>query len=50
MQMQMEITIHRALSHRHIVKFISYFEDSENVYIVLELCRRRVRFARNASR
>lgn len=41
--MQQEVTIHQSLSHRHIVQFFSYFEDQNNVYIVLELCRRRVR-------
>jgi polo-like kinase 1 len=33
-----EIKIHRSLSHQHIVKFEHFFEDSENVYILLELC------------
>jgi len=33
-----EIMIHKSLSHRHIVKFEEMFEDSENVYFVLELC------------
>ena len=33
-----EIKIHNSLSHRHIVNFVRYFEDSENVYILLELC------------
>jgi polo-like kinase 1 len=37
-----EINIHRSVSHRHIVGFHGYFEDADNVYIVLELCRRRV--------
>ena len=32
-----EISIHRRLRHRHIVRFERYFEDLENVYIVLEL-------------
>lgn len=41
-QMQMEIAVHRLLSHRNIVKFISSFEDADNVYIILELCNRRV--------
>jgi polo-like kinase 1 len=36
-----EIEIHRSVHHRHIVGFHSFFEDSDNVYIVLELCRRR---------
>ncbi|KAF0979679.1 hypothetical protein FDP41_001347 [Naegleria fowleri] len=33
-----EIKIHNSLSHRHIVKFVRYFEDETNVYILLELC------------
>ena len=40
--MQQEMTIHQSLNHKHIVQFFSYFEDENNVYIVLELCRRRV--------
>ncbi|XP_052848668.1 serine/threonine-protein kinase polo [Drosophila gunungcola] len=36
-----EITIHRSLSHPNIVKFHSYFEDVQNIYIVLELCKKR---------
>lgn len=33
-----EIIIHRKLKHRNIVAFLGCFEDSLNVYIVLELC------------
>ncbi|CAI2363860.1 unnamed protein product [Moneuplotes crassus] len=33
-----EISIHKSLDHPNIVKFIDFFEDSKNVYIVLELC------------
>lgn len=40
-KMTQEITIHRELHHKHIVDFVSYFEDSSNVYIILELCKRR---------
>ncbi|EDW36785.1 GL25881 [Drosophila persimilis] len=36
-----EITIHRDLDHPNIVKFHSYFEDVQNIYIVLELCKKR---------
>jgi len=39
-----EITIHRSLNHPNIVKFHSYFEDVQNIYIVLELCKKRVSF------
>lgn len=33
-----EIKIHRSLHHPSIVNFEHFFEDSENVYIILELC------------
>lgn len=33
-----EIKIHKSLNHPNIVKFEHFFEDSENVYILLELC------------
>lgn len=33
-----EIKIHRSLNHRNIVAFEHVFEDSENVYILLEIC------------
>lgn len=36
-----EINIQRAVSHKHIVRFYGFFEDKDNVYILLELCRRR---------
>lgn len=42
-KMSMEIAIHRSLAHRHVVGFQSFFEDGDFVYVVLELCRRRVR-------
>ena len=34
-----EIRIHRALNHTNVVAFEHFFEDTENVYILLELCR-----------
>ncbi|XP_054247263.1 serine/threonine-protein kinase PLK1 [Indicator indicator] len=40
-KMSMEIAIHRSLAHRHVVGFHGFFEDSNFVYVVLELCRRR---------
>ncbi|XP_047493190.1 serine/threonine-protein kinase PLK1-like isoform X1 [Penaeus chinensis] len=40
-KMSQEISIHRSLKDRHIVGFHGFFEDSDNVYIILELCRRR---------
>lgn len=33
-----EIRIHRSLEHAHVVRFDHFFEDSEYVYILLELC------------
>jgi len=33
-----EIKIHRSVHHPGIVKFEHFFEDAENVYILLELC------------
>ena len=33
-----EIKIHRSLKNSNIVSFEHFFEDSENVYILLELC------------
>ncbi len=42
LQMTQEINIHRSVQHKHIVGFHGFFEDSDNVYILLELCRRRV--------
>ncbi|BFZ04092.1 hypothetical protein BsWGS_07131 [Bradybaena similaris] len=40
-KMAQEIAIHRSIGHKHIVQFHSFFEDSNFVYILLELCRRR---------
>ncbi|ESO04961.1 hypothetical protein HELRODRAFT_185535 [Helobdella robusta] len=40
-KMTQEISIHKGLSHKHIVGFYGFFEDNDNVYILLELCRRR---------
>lgn len=34
-----EIRIHRALHHTNVVGFEHFFEDSENVYILLEMCQ-----------
>ncbi|KAK8778277.1 hypothetical protein V5799_020381 [Amblyomma americanum] len=38
--MEKEIHIHKNLRHKHIVDFYSHFEDNDNHYIILELCRR----------
>ncbi|VDK89410.1 unnamed protein product [Litomosoides sigmodontis] len=40
-KMAQEIRIHRTLHHKHIVRMDGFFEDSDNVYILLELCPRR---------
>eukprot|EP00929_Paragymnodinium_shiwhaense_P085707 TRINITY_DN4612_c0_g1_i1.p1 TRINITY_DN4612_c0_g1~~TRINITY_DN4612_c0_g1_i1.p1 ORF type:complete len:931 (+),score=189.66 TRINITY_DN4612_c0_g1_i1:75-2867(+) len=37
-KLRSEIAIHRSLDMDKIVKFYDYFEDAENVYIILELC------------
>ncbi|TYZ63342.1 hypothetical protein PybrP1_012881 [[Pythium] brassicae (nom. inval.)] len=34
-----EIKIHKSLTHRQIVQFEHFFEDADNAYILLELCR-----------
>jgi polo-like kinase 1 len=41
-KMAQEISIHRELNNKHVVGFYSFFEDNNFVYIVLELCKRRV--------
>jgi serine/threonine protein kinase len=40
-KLKAEISIHRSLRHPGIVGFERYFEDRENVYILLELCNHR---------
>lgn len=40
--MQQEVSIHSKLSHENIVGFHLSFEDADFVYIILELCPRRV--------
>ena len=40
-KMAQEITLHKTLSHKYVVKLNSFFEDTNFVYIILELCRRR---------
>ncbi|TMW56886.1 hypothetical protein Poli38472_002811 [Pythium oligandrum] len=34
-----EIKIHKSLRHPNVVQFERYFEDEENAYMLLELCR-----------
>ena len=45
-----EITIHRSLKHKHIVGFHDYFEDSHHIYIILEICNKRVSGGRSKCR
>lgn len=33
-----EIKIHRSLKHTHVCQFQHFFEDADNVYILLEIC------------
>lgn len=40
-KMTQEISIHKSLNHKNVVKFHGFFDDSLNVYIVLELCKKR---------
>jgi len=36
-----EIELHRSLRHKNVVQFIKHFEDSDNIYILLENCARK---------
>ncbi|KAI9596559.1 kinase-like domain-containing protein [Syncephalis fuscata] len=36
-----EIKIHQSMSHAHVVRFLSCFEDTTNVYMILELCEQK---------
>ena len=40
-KLKSEIKIHKSMSHINIVKFEHYFEDNENVYILLEICKNK---------
>lgn len=46
-KMTQEIQIHQSLCHKNVVGFYSFFEDNLNIYIVLELCRKRVWYGMN---
>ena len=35
------LRLHKAVANPFLVKLYSYFEDSNFVYIVLEICRKR---------
>lgn len=39
--MSLEISIHRSVDHKHIVKFYNFFEDENFIYIILEICGKR---------
>nr|AAL28053.1 checkpoint protein kinase [Antonospora locustae] len=41
-EVQKEIRIHRSLSHPNILKFIDFYEDESNFYIVLSLAPREL--------
>jgi len=47
MQLQTEIKIHRTLKHINVVRFERFFEDSDNAYLLLELCTNNVRFSQH---
>ena len=38
LKLQSEINIQKSMNHPNVVKFHNYIEDSENHYIVMELC------------
>lgn len=40
-KMTQEISIHKSLKHKNVVGFNSFFDDSNFVYILLELCKKR---------
>jgi len=40
-KMTQEIAIHRSIKHNHVVEFMTFFEDKDFIYIVLELCSKR---------
>nr|XP_003699289.1 PREDICTED: serine/threonine-protein kinase polo [Megachile rotundata] len=40
-KMTQEISIHQTLNHKNVVGFYGFFDDPHNIYIILELCRKR---------
>ncbi|XP_057660882.1 serine/threonine-protein kinase polo [Diorhabda carinulata] len=40
-KMTQEIQIHQSLRHRNVVGFHNFFDDNHNIYIILELCRKK---------
>lgn len=45
-----EIKLHQAMSHINIVRFEECFEDTENVYMVMEVCSNGVRVSKDSAR
>ena len=43
LKIESEIELHKSLRQRHVVGFYGHFEDDQHVYILLELCSRKVR-------
>jgi len=41
LKMHMELKIHKRVKHPNIVRFERFFEDKENVYMMLELCENK---------
>ena len=40
--MDREISVHSKLNHPNVVNYHTHFEDEENIYIILELCSKKV--------
>lgn len=40
-KLKSEIKIHKSLSHSNIVKFYHHFEDKDNIYILLGICKNK---------
>uniref|UniRef100_UPI00398EB0D9 serine/threonine-protein kinase PLK2-like n=1 Tax=Pristiophorus japonicus TaxID=55135 RepID=UPI00398EB0D9 len=40
-KIEKEIELHSALHHRNVVSYYHHFEDTENIYILLEYCSRK---------
>ena len=47
-QIMREVQLQEHLKHKNIVEFHSFFEDDENVYIVLENCSQKVSYNFNS--
>ncbi|XP_067824731.1 serine/threonine-protein kinase PLK2-like [Heptranchias perlo] len=40
-EIEKEIELHSTLHHRNVVSYYHHFEDTENIYIILEYCSRK---------